>query len=318
MQVNNFSTSDLVYLPKKLKQNYMRESYLSKYTSYDINCDEFVPLNETEKEKINLVSKVLSTISMIAGINRKVISALADELMTIKNLTLLKKALEANVSFKFGLGDSGAVYSVDCDEYDRPKKKSIVFLINQDDYSSIYSVGHELGHAFDFETKIDENGLTSNLEYELIKNPDGSYEKADFFMPNTVSYTTKCNGKIQSIIEIDDIEQNASFSKEFEDAFLKDYIHMLDMDMKQGISEGTTFNNLLSDWKKDSYFAYFLGADREKPEISKTYMLKKELFAQLAGYSAFGHTSKPEFDKKVLLYFPNTYKFVDELIKKTL
>ena len=293
----------------------MQEPYLNSCTSY---CDKFISSNEHQEEKKNLISQILSSLHTIPGLNKNVISAFIDELMTIKNPMLLKKAINSGVVFKFGLGSKGAVFAVDCDENDIPKEKAIIFSIDGEDSSSIYSLGHELGHAFDFETKIDENGLTQNLEYDLTQDEDGNYQKTDDFMPNTVSYLTLPNGKTSFSIEIDDIEQNASFSKEFEEAFYKDYVNMLDMDKTQGIEEGTTFNNLLSDWREDSYFAYFLGADKNHSEISKPHILKKELFAQLAGYSAFGHTSKPEFDKKVLLYFPNTFKFVDELIKKTL
>ncbi len=295
-----------------LKEDCLEISTVKK----DVCYKKIKKLAFKDPARFRLIKSAINSTKIGLGVSENTLMDFVDEMINLKDTTTLKKALDAKVKFKLVVSDEPSSYSIYISK-DFPTTKEIKICQKPDGTNLAYQLPHELGHVFDYETQINKSNLTSNLEFGLIKDKNG-YRKSDKFLPNTRKIYIDNYEKNSSKIKYKDtILQNASFSKEFEDAFLKDYINMLEIDKTQGDEEGTTFNNLLSDWMENSYFGYYLGAKEHESEIEDASRLKKELFAQLSAFSVNGHTSRKGFDKKVLLYFPNTFHFIDNLIKSS-
>ena len=304
MKIQNIYHNSLLYKKPAISFGTQKEDAKSYISSLKIQ----------DKEKLKLINKALEKSDIMPETTLETIKNFINELLNIKNLNTLKKVIKGGVKFRFALGNAPAVYVA------RYKKgtiaqKEIIFSQDSNGDCSLHSLAHELGHAFDYETKIKKSGLTYDLEYDVIKDENGNYVKSKDYMPNSTSYALvkESNGVYCAKI-IGEIEDCASLSKEFEQAFTKDYIRLLDLDKENGKIEGSTFQTLLSDWNLNSGFAYYLGASKDKAEIEDTSKLKKELFAQMAALVTNGSTPQKEFDKKATLYFPNTFEFVNHII----
>ncbi len=283
----------------------------------DIVYKKFRRLAIRDIDKFRLIKTAITSMVIDKGVSESTFLDFVNELMNLQDTTTLQKAVDANIRFRLIVSDEPSSYSI-YNSKDFPTVKEIKICQKSDGTNLVYQLPHELGHVFDYETKIEDNNLTSDLEYDLIKDEEG-YKKSDEYLPNTQKpYIDNYEKNNKEIKYRGVILQNASFSKEFSDAFLKDYLNILEIDKKQGLEEGTTFSELLKDWDEESYFGYYLGSEPGESEIMDTSRLRKELFAQICAYSTNGHTARKGFDEKLLLYFPNSYEFVNNLIKKTL
>jgi len=148
--------------------------------------------------------------------------------------------------------------------------------------------------------------------YKLEKDEEGNY-KCVGLLPNAQRKLFPTEQNPSGIYDI--ISDYASTSVEFNKAFKKDCDGLIEIDKQKGLKKGTTFSRLLHDWNPSSYYAYYLGIDSYRGRQPKKYLQQREMFAQMAAISTTGHTTRPNFDKAALKYFPNTFEFVDSLIK---
>lgn len=268
-------------------------------------------LKQNDPEKYALTAATLKNTFIDKSICQETLSDFIENLANLGNVTTLKKALNSKVKFQLVKSDSTASFT-------RTKMGNLITLCESSKgTNNTSSLSHELGHAFDYNTPIIENGLHRNLIPKIEINPNGKYEfyghKVDLlgYKPNSYTLVPNQDGSLK---EVGVIRDNACFSKEFNHAYQKDTKHLLEIDKQNGQKKGTTFTNLLSDWSEDSLFGYYLGGNKKNKKI-QMHTLKKEMFAQMAAIATNGYSARKGFDDKALEYFPNMYKFVSDLIK---
>ena len=269
-------------------------------------------LYDTDPKKADLIGEVYKNMFFCdtqAPIKVETINDFIDELINLKDTTTLEKALESKVKIIISLSDNVASYS--------NSDKIILLFQNSKGENNVSSLPHELGHAFDQNNPINENSsLHRGLIPKLVKNNDGSY-KVTGLLPNAKKITIGISeeGKFEKQYK-DIISDYASTSEEFKEALKKDFDGMISIEKRNNLKKGIIFSMLTKDWSKGSLFAYYLGVkDIDENQIEK-YLMQREMFAQMCALITAGHTTAPIFDEIAPKFFPNTYKFVNDFIKK--
>lgn len=273
----------------------------SKPLLTEVSAEKLTKLHETDPKRFNLIVQVYKQMLFQnqEKISPETFDAFLDEIIKLQNTATLEKALKSGVTITFNSPKGG----ISCYAND-----TRVILLHKD---HIDSLAHELGHAFDLNSPISENSsLHRNLIPKLKVKDDGTYEVLGVLPNAKQKVKTEAGIKVQDIIS-----DYTSASEEFNTALQRDFHNMLKIDKEKGLKQGATLKSLLSDWNQDSLFAYYLGV--EKPNTTKIskYSQQREMFAQMCALITNGHTARPNFDKKALEYFPNTYKFVSNLLE---
>lgn len=272
----------------------------SKPLLTEVSAEKLKKLYETDPRRFNLIIQVYKQMLFqnLEKINPETFDAFIDELIKLKNTTTLEKALKSGVTITFNSPKGG----VSCYANDT---RTILLHKNHID-----SLAHELGHAFDHNSPVGENSsLHRSLIPKLKVKDDGTYEVLGV-LPNAVQKVkTEAGIKVRGIIS-----DYTSTSEEFNTALQKDFHNMLKIDEEKGLKRGATLKSLLSDWNQDSLFAYYLGVKKPNTTRISKYLQQREMFAQMCSLITNGHTARANFDKKALEYFPNTYKFVSNLL----
>lgn len=271
-------------------------------------------MRQSSPERYDLILSALKK-TTVEDISQCFLSDFIKELADLKDLTTLRKSINSGVRFKLVKSDGVASFN----RYTLKNGKIDQVIILCEDFNgknNVSSLPHELGHAFDYNTPTSKKLL--HLVPVLKKDSNGKYlvgkHKCNLlgYKPNAYRFVTTANGQ-KKIVGV--ILDNMSMSEGFFKAYQKDLKHMMELDKIKGQKKGTTFLSLLTDWDKNGYFGYYLGAKEGRTKIDMG-VLKKEMFAQLAAISTNGYSSRSDFDKKVLDYFPNLFEFVNDAIKK--
>ncbi len=267
----------------------------------------------SDPEKFELMTRAIKNTKYVGEISENTVADYIQELGNIKDTTTLKCALEANVNFKLVQSDDCATFTKNIFSNGRIEQY-ITLCENTSGGNNVGALTHELGHAFDYNYRTAD--IRTHMVPYLRKNPNGKYmyagQRVDFFGYKPNAYSTIITSKKRE--EKGVISDNISMSEDFHKALLLDIKGLLEFDIKNGYKKGTTFTTLLADWHKDSYFGYYLGGEEYSTKV-KMWVLKRELFAQMAALVTNGYTDKPDFDLVAPVAFPNIYNFVHKTIK---
>lgn len=274
-------------------------------------------LKQNNIEHYNLVYRTINKTHYGGGINPGFVVEYVQELANIKNTKTLQKALDSNVEFALNKASNCSCY-LQLEDKNGLLKKTVHLFEHPDGTTTTASLCHELGHAFDYNVPLDNQELAKALVPRLIKNPNGRSifcnQRMDFlgYKPNATRMSF--NTITEETFKKPAISRNRSMSKEFLAAYQKDLKHLQTLDEKQGLKKGTTFFNLLLDWNEGSYFGYYLGGKEGSKKIDFP-TLRKEMTAQMLSLVTCGYTSRANFDKKAIEYFPNLYEYACKLVE---